>query len=265
MSDSNSQSGKPAVDDRRSDPAMQKLFQMSRTAGVGMANYAAVNVPTVVAAIAGGASVFAILFRELPILLCIPVLAILLGVIGVIQVRQSNGTQTGAILGAAGALIGVLILGAILVLNVRVRSEDARFNQQIDQLVESFGKHIFDGNDEQAYQLLDPRLQDRVKLETFKRQMDMVIRGIGAYRAKPTAISMRDRMEILRDAEGNVNAQGILMVELNVKVPGRDEYAKAQEPIDFTLFGEDQWKISNIRSWFPLELDDRKTTTPGSR
>src|SRR5688572_29608213 len=83
------------------DESIKKLFHMSRTAGVGMADYAAVNGFAVGSIVLGLASSLTAIFHE-PFLMILPALGLALGLLAYFQVRNSNGTQTGKLVAIGG-------------------------------------------------------------------------------------------------------------------------------------------------------------------
>src|SRR4051812_2754029 len=104
-------SGVATAADSRQDPAMRSLYKMSRTAGVGLQDYAAINVFAVVGLLLAVASVLTLIFPDVDALLVIPIGAIVLCIIAFVQIRGSNGTQTGTFLAIAGILIGGALAG----------------------------------------------------------------------------------------------------------------------------------------------------------
>src|SRR5688500_12187527 len=73
------------------DAPTHALYPMSRTAGVGLGDYAAVNVRAVIGLILGVASVLALIFADSYLPLIIPAAAIVVSLIGLVQIRNSNG------------------------------------------------------------------------------------------------------------------------------------------------------------------------------
>src|SRR5687768_5111201 len=90
-----------ATADPAPDP-LHNLYRMSRTAGLGSGEYVAINNTSVIAFLMGVASVLALLN---PFLLVFAVVAVVLGVMALIQIRSSNGTQTGRAFAIAGILL----------------------------------------------------------------------------------------------------------------------------------------------------------------
>src|SRR5438046_4707720 len=96
---SNSTAPAAAVAD---DDPLARLHKMSTTAGLGTTEYVAINPVSVTAFFAGLASGLALLD---PILLAVPVLAIVLSIVALHQISRSAGTQTARGLARGGLLV----------------------------------------------------------------------------------------------------------------------------------------------------------------
>src|SRR5688572_4627060 len=83
---------------------LARLRKMSTTAGVGLGEYRAVNGLAVASLVLGVASWMSWLH---PLLFLLPVLALVLGVIAMVQIRGSEGTQSGIVLAGLGILLGL--------------------------------------------------------------------------------------------------------------------------------------------------------------
>src|SRR5690349_615074 len=79
------------VDDLGPDP-LRSLHKMSTTAGISSQEYVAINTAAVWTAALGVASLFALID---PILLVIPLAAVVFGFVALHQIKDSNGTETG--------------------------------------------------------------------------------------------------------------------------------------------------------------------------
>ena len=87
------------------DP-LANLHKMSTTAGITSQEYVAINIPSIISVVLGVASVVAVLN---PVLLVVPLAAVLTALASLSQIRASNGTQTGR---------GFAILGIVLALGI---------------------------------------------------------------------------------------------------------------------------------------------------
>ena len=104
MSDSASQTPNssaavsPSAD---ADPFLQ-LHKMSTTAGLGSADYVAINGTALAAILLGIVSAFMLLNSA--VLLVFPIAGIFCGLLAFRQINHSNGTQTGRVLAGVGLL-----------------------------------------------------------------------------------------------------------------------------------------------------------------
>src|SRR5437867_2385125 len=87
------------------DP-MAHLHKMSTTAGVGSQDYVAINNAAIVSVILGLCTALA--FLGIPFLI-IGAAGIVFGIIALVQIRHSNGTQGGAGLAILGILLSLVI------------------------------------------------------------------------------------------------------------------------------------------------------------
>src|SRR5215212_7287067 len=85
-----------------SSDSLQRLHKMSRTAGLGSGDYAAVNAVSVAAVLFGVGSALVVFDR---VFLVVPAVAVVLALVGLHQIRHSAGTQTGR-----GLCIGAILL-----------------------------------------------------------------------------------------------------------------------------------------------------------
>jgi hypothetical protein len=150
----------PAAD---TDPLLH-LHKMSTTAGVGTEEYAAVNVTSVVAVLFGLASLLAV-FNN--VMLVFPVVGVILSLIALHQVSNSNGTQTGKGLAILGlALSGVITAVIFSVQGVQAYQRRAD-EQALRDLCQQYGQFVVQEKYDQAYDLFDSDFKTRVSKEAF--------------------------------------------------------------------------------------------------
>src|SRR5436190_14896459 len=100
----------PPADD---DP-LAHLHKMSTTAGLGSTDYVAIS-PTAILALVSGLACFFFLFDlDQPILLIIPLTALVTGFVAFRQIAKSNGTQAGRGIASLGMLLGVVFIGLFI-------------------------------------------------------------------------------------------------------------------------------------------------------
>lgn len=153
----------PSQVPEQKDP-LSSLYKMSRTAGLGSHEYVAVNPTAVVALLLGLASGLAVLGT---VMLVVPVAAVIVAFLAILQVRHSAGTQTGkglAILGLLLAVGFVLLVGGQAIVHAR---EVEREKGQILSLIDSLGKNIVSSNYEAAYGQFGPRFHSAVTQPVF--------------------------------------------------------------------------------------------------
>ena len=165
----------PATPDRPASPGtagpdpLASLHKMSTTAGITSQEYVAINIPSILALVLGLATVLAALN---PVLLLIPVAAVIVALVSLAQIRASNGTQTGrgfAWLGILLALgIGGFVLARAAVAHAQTRADREEIVRQIEQL----GRHVAAGEYEQAYGMFSDRFRARVNRSTFDAVWD---------------------------------------------------------------------------------------------
>jgi hypothetical protein len=147
------------------------LHRMSYIAGLGTHDYQSVNLPAVVALVLGVASCLSLIWGWMVV---IPVGGVACGLTAVIQIRRSNGTQTGSTV----AWIGVALSGLFVVIaggqKVIEDRQLALEGQRISALCQEWGQDITAGQYEKAYKLYSDRFTDKVSLDEFKANLQYV-------------------------------------------------------------------------------------------
>jgi hypothetical protein len=142
------QTAAPANPDDAADP-LHNLYRMSRTAGLGSGDYVAINNTSILALILGLAGVLSMLY---PLLLIVSAAALVCGIMALVQIRSSNGTQSGrtfAIIGILSALgLGGLAGARLAIAGLETHREEAA----IDNLVQRLSGLLVEKKYEQAYQ-----------------------------------------------------------------------------------------------------------------
>ena len=146
------------------DPLLH-LHKMSITAGVGNEDYVEVNTLAVLAVLFGLASSLAFMTT---LLLVIPLAGLLLAIIALIQIRNSNGTQTGKFLAWAGLVLCIGISGFLIGTEIVTARQHEADNQAIADLSAKFGDDIHGSKLEQAYALFDDDFHTRVTYDQFR-------------------------------------------------------------------------------------------------
>lgn len=218
------------------------LHRMSRTAGAGTSEYAAVNPAAVVAIILGIASLLA-LFNS--VFIIIPVAALVASIIAITQIRGSNGTQTGLLLGVLGLLLAIGCMGFKTMDEFRKHRAEAADEADAEKLVAQLESKAKAGEYESIFDdLFDPRLKERITLTDLKGPLEMMNKSPhtgGIKRIRTNGLYRHFNGE-----EGKQALLTTLMVEFE-KLPNISRY-------DLFLQGTPgNWKVTNIPDWFPAK------------
>lgn len=234
----------------KTDP-FDSLFKMSTTAGLGSADYVAINGTSIAAVLLGITSAL-VLFGSL-LLLLIPVAGIICAILAFRQIRSSNGTQTGRGLAAVGLLLS-LGLGGFYVTNGALTTIHNRSDEQhVIALIEQFGDFIHAEKYNAAYQLCDDRFTGRVSEAQFAEKWK-------AANSNPIygSIQKMDWNQLLKFDDDPVTGERICsgMVLLSfAKVPGQERMGMAFRLLD------GKWWVDDLPSLFPQD----QAPSPGGR
>lgn len=231
--------------DNRIDP-VTGLYRMSRTAGVGLQDYAAINPLAVVALVLGVGS--ALVFIS-DLLIVIPALAVILGVVALVQVTRSNGTQTGRFVALLGVLLALGIGGYSVKRSLDVRTANGADGGQVAGMLRTLGEHVAAGDYDKAYQLFDGKFRERVSLDRFRG----LWQGVQASPAigKVAGMEWNNLLDFEDSPDGTVRvARGMVVA----KVSG--ERKEMREPVVFQKVNG-QWYIHDMPTFFPAEAPSR--------
>ena len=237
-----------APGDSRRDPAMRSLYHMSRTAGVGLQDYAAVNVFAVIGLLLAVASVLVLIFADAIGMLIIPAAAIIISLIAFVQIQSSNGTQTGRGIAIAGLVIALGFAGTNLYGRTTVASRERADRAAIEAVVEQFETAAVAGKSVDAYALFGTRFRETVQPETFDRTLTSRInQSFGGN--KISQVSLGERVQFETDANGVRFATALLTMKTDAKFPDGSPI-QGEAAAEFRKV-DDAWKIQNIMNWFP--------------
>jgi hypothetical protein len=238
MTDIQPQSAPPR--DNGDDDPLRKLHKMSRTAGLGDSQYVAVNAFAVAAIIFGLASGLVVVN---PILLIVPAVAVVLGVIALMQVRNSNGTQTGRALAWLGIVLAVgasVLLGTSHVLRILNTRQD---EQQVAQLIAALGVEVSARNYDAAHARLSARLAETWPKDAFAARMNLIQDG---------AYGPIKGMKWNGRAAFEVDPRTRAPVGMSVAVIERTQGAEDRQEMRFVR-ADGQWKVDAIPMFLPIE------------
>ncbi len=225
---------------------MRALYQMSRTAGVGLQDYAAVNNLAVIGVFCAIlAALFYLLLWEVPIYPFLAAAGLILGVVSFIQISKSSGTQTGKGIAVAAAALSLGVGGYAGVRGAMIAAEDKRHVAAIGEIVKQFGESVKTQDWPRGYALMDEAFQKRVSLAEFQGKLGFVRnyqgKTIDSFVIKP------ESTRIVRDTAGNVTGETLMYIRLadasgTVSEPG-------SVPCILFPYGAD-WKVHDIPDLF---------------
>ena len=223
------------------------LSRMSTTAGVGLQEYRALSPLAVAAVVCGAAGWLAVLH---PLLLLVPLAAVVLGGLAVAQIVRAAGTRGGLALAVVGLALGLGFLGYILVTTTLRRGGDAAYRAEIKQLAETFGSDLVAGDYRAAYDLTSDGFQGEFPFPVFRSTMaglpqirdENGAQSYGDY----TGARSNDLAEVTRDpATGRVGAEAMLIVGTSASEPIRQPVLLTRTP--------GGWRIVEFGVWFPRD------------
>jgi hypothetical protein len=241
MSDSGSQAPNipPPVE---ADPFLQ-LHKMSTTAGLGSADYVAINGTALAAILLGIVSAFMLLNSA--VLLVFPLAGIFCSLLAFRQINHSNGTQTGRGLATIGLLLSLGFGGFYTVGQTVDAIRNRADRNQMIALIDQFGQFISRNDYHGAYNLCDQRFQQRVTEAAFTARFK-------AANGSPIigSITSMEWNQVLQFNDDPVTrdrlASTMVMVHFS-KVSGVDREGTVFRKID------GQWWIDDIPGMFPPE------------
>ncbi len=159
-----------AAPTRESDAdALAHLYKMSATAGVATTDYAAINPVSIVALLLGLAGVVT-LFAD--ILLLIPVVGLAMGAIALIQIRNSNRTQTGKGFAVTGIVLSLAFGGFVVGRDYMTWQQKRTDEARIASLIGVFGDELAAGKYGDAYGHFSERFRNRISPEVFQQSLE---------------------------------------------------------------------------------------------
>ncbi len=212
---------------------------MSTTAGLGSGEYVAVNGTAVFALLLGLASALSLLD---PLLLILPLTGIIVAVMALRQIIQSNGTQTGR---------GLVMLGLLLILGFGGWSATGKVREEIrtredrvaiQNLVTEVADKSKAADDQGLYALFSGRFHDRVKFPEFSERIKYLRQSLvyGKLKGANTGLMVFDKDE----------STGTQYAQVHVAF----DFEKTDHPLpdDLTLKKEgDHWRIETFTTLFP--------------
>jgi len=181
------------------DP-IANLHKMSTTAGVGSQDYVAINNAAIVSVILGMCTALA--FLGIPFLV-VGAAGIVSGIIALVQIRHSNGTQGGGGLAILGIVLSLALAGSVAAANILEWTREREDRAAINNVLAQFGQDIASEQYDKAYQLFTPEFQAVFKPDVFRVQLQ----AYQQYFGKIEGMTSNDLFQFLATADGVPTAQ----------------------------------------------------------
>ncbi|HEX5242085.1 MAG TPA: DUF4190 domain-containing protein [Tepidisphaeraceae bacterium] len=142
------------------DDSLSHLFKMSTTSAAGQ-DYVAINSTAIASILVGVASVLVFLAS---VFLIVPLAGLVCAIVAMIQIRRSNGTQTGTGFAVAGLVLSLGIGGFKAGQQLLISHEANKDTTAIANIIEQLGADLHSARYEEAY--------DDFTSSEFKRDID---------------------------------------------------------------------------------------------
>ena len=218
------------------------LHKMSTTAGVGSQDYVAINNSAIVSIILGLCTALA--FLGIPFLM-VGAAGIVFGIIALVQIRHSNGTQGGTGLAILGILLSLAIAGSVAAANIIDWTHRREDQADVNKVLNDLGQYIATDQYDKAYQLFTPEFQSVFKPQVFRDQLQ----GYQQYFGKIESMTSNEVFQFLPTAEGQPTAQTQAIVRFQQATTQTTQPTGSREPrrVPTALFKQDgQWRIGLI-------------------
>jgi hypothetical protein len=224
------------------DP-FESLFKMSTTAGLGSAEYVAINGTSIAALLLGIASSL-VLFQSM-ILLIIPVIGVICAVLAFRQIANSNGTQAGRGLAALGLLLSLGLGGYYVTRQGMAAIQERIDNAQLGSMISQFGSDIGKANYDDAYGMCDSRFTSRVPLPIFSERLKIMNNNpvLGPVKAMESNNLLKYDVD---PVTGDRTCSGMAVITFG-NVQGQDRVGMVFRNLD------GKWRIDDLPNMFPQE------------
>lgn len=146
------------------DEALAHLFKMSTTSAGGQ-DYVAINATSIASVLVGVASVLAFLAD---VLLIVPLAGLVCAIVAMIQIRRSNGTQTGTGFAVAGLVLSLGIGGFKAGQRLFISHQANKDTQVIADIIQRLGADLHSARYDDAYDdFMSPEFKREVDRKTF--------------------------------------------------------------------------------------------------
>lgn len=203
--------------------AITRLHKMSTTAGVGSQDYVAINNSAIVSVILGLCTALA--FLGIPFLV-VGAAGIVAGIIALVQIRHSNGTQGGTGLAILGILLSVGIAGSVAAANIIDWSHRREDQAEINKVLAQLGQHVASEQYDKAYELFMPEFQAVFKPQVFRDQLQ----GYQQYFGKIDSMISNEVFQFVPTTEGEPSASTQTIVSFRAPTTQSSQPAFRMEP-----------------------------------
>ena len=222
-----------------SGDSLQKLHKMSRTAGLGSGDYAAVNGLAVAAVLFGIGSALVVFDR---VFLLVPAIAVTLAIVAWYKIRHSAGTQTGKGLCIAAIVLAVAFTAFLGSRQLLAYLEEKRNVGEVAAMCETLGKDLAAQNYDAAYDRFSSEFRNRVPKAEFISKLQQFQQYFGQIQR------MRWNERIRFDVDNRTNdplASTLALIDLANDKGTREE-------MSFRKVG-DKWQVDDLPFVFPKQ------------
>jgi hypothetical protein len=233
----------PMTPDAGIDP-VTGLHRMSKTAGVGLQDYAEVS-PFAVWSMVLGLSSWLVFFG--PVLYVVPALGFVFGVFAVTRILRSNGTQTGLLpallgIGLSAGLSG--FSGYQWLQNHRMETAD---RAELAEVVNKLNAAVVSGAYADGYELFDATFRSRVSREAFVERF-AALQSSPVY-GRITKIDWNG-IVLFEVAQGSGIRMAFTKLLITIEFGGQSGIDRQSIQFSRTPNG---WRIRDIPVFFPTE------------
>lgn len=241
----------PETPTNSSGSSLEHLHKMSRTAGLGTTEYVAVNTIAVTTLILGLLSGLSLLGTAM---LVLPAATLVMGVIAIVQIRRSAGTQSGVAIAALGIVLALVFVGVVGGKEVARDHRDATEQTQIAGLIQKFGKAIAAQDYDTAWNCFSERAQSKSAEGKFADLWKQI--QASQFYGPVKQMSSNGIIDVADDPDtGVTRARGMIVISLT---SGKEDRREAF----FTKTDAGTWLFEDLQGFGPPPL---KPTTPAAQ
>jgi len=227
------------------DDPISHLHKMSTTAGVGSQDYVAINNAAIVSVILGMCTALA--FLGIPFLI-VGAAGIVSGIIALVQIRHSNGTQGGKGLAILGILLSLALAGSVAAANIIEWKRESEDQAQVTQVLEQLGQAITSDQYDKAYELFTPEFHGILKPEVFRIQLQQYQQYFG----KVERMTSNGRFQFYATADGTPVAQTQTLFQFKAPQTRTTQPMATPEPrrVPTALYKiNGQWRVNAMEAF----------------